>query len=215
MIRLCIICEGPTEAEFVKTCLEPHLRKFNIVAYPSLLKTRPGKQGGGNVTIERVVKHLAHEYKSSDRISTLLDFYGFSHADGRTKPELEQAILTQAEKDIPNFDKRFVLPYVQRYEFEGLLFSEVEQFQWVMDGWNERAKAELQAVRSAFMNPEEINNSRVTAPSKRILAIFGNKYSKVLHGAMIAAEIGLPAIRAACPAFNDWVTALETMKISS
>jgi Domain of unknown function (DUF4276) len=67
-------------------------------------------------------------------------------------------------------------------------------------------------VRSAFTTPEEINNSRETAPSKRILSILGKKYDKVLHGAIIAAEIGLPAIRAACPEFNDWVVRLEAMR---
>ncbi len=191
--------------------MEPHLRQFDIVAYPSLLKTGPGKQGGGNVTVEKVVLHLGHEYKSADRISTLLDFYGFSRADGRSKAQLEAAILTRAEQHIPEFDRRFVLPYVQRHEFEGLLFSDIGQFQWVIDGWDDDVKAQMLKVREAFDTPEDINNSRETAPSKRILKIFGNQYSKVVHGSMIASEIGLTVIRAACPEFNNWVATLEAM----
>jgi hypothetical protein len=119
--------------------------------------------------------------------------------------------LTQAELAIHNFDRRFVLPYVQRHEFEGLLFSDIEQFQWVMDGWDEQTRSQLQAVKADFATPEDINNSRITAPSKRILKIFGNHYDKVVHGSMIASEIGLAAIRAACPEFNNWVATLETM----
>jgi hypothetical protein len=53
VIRLLVICEGPTEAEFVGSCLEPHLRDFGLAVHASLLKTRPGKVGGGAVSIER------------------------------------------------------------------------------------------------------------------------------------------------------------------
>ncbi len=213
MIRLCVICEGPTEAEFVRTCLEPHLRRFNVVTYPSLLKTRPGKQGGGNVTVERVAKHLQHEYRSSDRITTLLDLYGFSKSNERTKIQLESDILTEAGRLIKTFNPEVVIPYVQMYEFEGLLFSDIEQFQWVLDGWNDNAREKLLAIRQAFDTPEDINNSRVTAPSKRILKIFSNgQYSKVEHGSLIASEIGLAQIRAACPQFNHWLCSLEALR---
>jgi hypothetical protein len=212
MIRLCVICEGQTEAEFVKTCMEPHLRAFNVTAYPSLLKTRPGKQGGGNVTVERVVQHLRHEYHNSDRLTTLLDFYGFQHAQGRTRAQLEADILTQVAQAIADFNPQRVLPYVQMHEFEALLFSNVEQFQYVQDGWNDDTRQQLLAVRAAFASPEDINNSRQTAPSKRILQIFQNgEYSKTIHGPMIAEEIGLAQIRQECTQFDGWISQLEAL----
>jgi hypothetical protein len=210
MIRLCIICEGHTEAEFVKTCLEPHLRAFNVVAYPSLLKTRPGKQGGGWVTVERVVQHLRHEYHNSNHITTLLDFYGFGNAAGRTRAQLEDDILVQAAQKIAGFNPNVVLPYVQMYEFEGLLFSNVDEFKWVLDGWNTNTHRQLTAVRAAFATPEDINNNRLTAPSKRILQIFQKgEYSKTEHGPIIASEIGLVHIRRECAQFDAWVKRLE------
>jgi hypothetical protein len=210
MTRPCIICEGHTEAEFVKTCLEPHLRDFNVVAYPSLLKTRPGKQGGGGVSVERVVRHLRHEYHSSDRITTLLDFYGFGNAAGRTRAQLEDDILHQAKAAITDFNSNVVLPYVQMYEFEGLLFSNVDEFKWVLDGWDAKTHQQLTAVRAAFATPEDINNNRLTAPSKRILQIFQKgEYSKTEHGPIIASEIGLARIRRECAQFDAWVKRLE------
>lgn len=216
MIRLCVICEGPTEAEFVRSCLEPHLRNFGVVAYPSLLKTRPGNKGGGRVTIERVARHLLHEYRNSDRITTLLDLYGFGDSRGRTKIQLESDILTEAGRHISTFDPRVIIPYVQQYEFEGLLFSDVEQFRWVLDGWNEKVREKLQAVRRMFATPEEINSNPESAPSKRILEIFNNgQYSKVEHGPIIASEIGLAHIRAQCPHFNQWLSRLEALKDAS
>lgn len=211
-MRLCVICEGPTEAEFVRVCLEPHLRIFGVVVYPSLLKTRPGKQGGGNVTVERVAKHAQHEYHGSDRLTTLLDFYGVGDAQGRSKVQIETDISQHAAKCIKNFNPQFLIPYVQQYEFEGLLFTDVEKFEWVLDGWNADTRRALLAVRQDFDTPEHINNSRETAPSKRILKIFNQgQYSKVEHGPLIASEIGLPRIRQACPQFHAWLCQLEAL----
>lgn len=212
MIRLCVICEGHTEAEFVTSCLEPHLRAFNVMAYPSLLKTRPGKQGGGAVTVQRVVQHLRHEYHHSDRITTLLDFYGFGQASERTRAQLEAEILNQATQAIEGFNPKYVLPYIQMYEFEGLLFSQVDEFRWVLDGWDADARQQLMAVRAAFATPEDINNNRLSAPSKRILRIFKKgEYSKTEHGPIIASEIGLAHIRQECPQFNSWLVRLEAL----
>ena len=183
-------------------------------AYPSLLKTRSGKQGGGVVTVERVVQHLRHEYHHSDRITTLLDFYGFGQSAQRTRAQLEAAILEQAQQVIDKFNPKVVLPYIQMFEFEGLLFSNVDEFQWVLDGWNADVHQQLKAIRAAFATPEDINNSRLTAPSKRILQTFkSGAYSKTEHGPIIASEIGLAHIRQECAQFNGWVGQLEAVGV--
>lgn len=210
MRRVCIICEGPTEANFVSACLTPHLHNHGVIAYPSILQAPSGRHKGGRVTIERLVKHVSHEYHACDRITTLVDFYGFKDRDGRSRTAVEAAILAGVEKCTTGFDVRFALPYVQMHEFEGLLFSDVDQFQWVLDGWSDVVRLKLKAVRDAFANPEDINDSPETAPSKRILAIFSDgTYSKTEHGPLIAEAIGLAEIRKQCPAFNEWVNALE------
>jgi hypothetical protein len=36
-------------------------------------------------------------------------------------------------------------------------------------------------------------------------------YQKTFHGPLIAAEIGLVALRGACPHFNEWLTKLEML----
>src|SRR6202035_1494477 len=96
------------------------------------------------------------------------------------------------------------------HEFEGLLFTDIEQFQYVLDGWNDAVRTKLLAIRNGFATPEDINNSRETAPSKRILKIFPHgEYSKTEHGPIIAEAIGLGKIRQACPQFNNWLTKLE------
>jgi len=72
--RLCVICEGHTEAQFVKDCLEPHLRQHNLVTVPSILKSKPGRPGGGAVTVERLARHVSHEYHHFDHVTTLVDY---------------------------------------------------------------------------------------------------------------------------------------------
>lgn len=47
MTRLCVICEGQTELEFVNGCLWAYLSTQGVEVYPSTLKTRPGKQVEG------------------------------------------------------------------------------------------------------------------------------------------------------------------------
>jgi len=210
MIRVCIVCESSTETEFIKSCLSPHLRQYNLEAYPSILKAHSGRHSGGRVRIERLVNFISHEYHHTDRLTTLVDFYGFQDAKGRSQQVLEQEILNGVIKRSGRFDKRFILPYIQMYEFEGLLFSDIEKFQLVRTGWNSKVRKKLIDVRTQFPTPEDINNHRETAPSKRILAAFQNReYNKKEHGPLIAEAIGLATIREKCPRFNDWVSKLE------
>jgi len=210
MIRVCIVCEGQTEVEFIKSCVTPYLLNHDVDAYPSLLRAPSGRHRGGRVTVERLVNFISHEYYAADRLTTLVDFYGFQDAQGRTRQQLEQAIVAGVAKQTTGFDFRFVRPYVQMYEFEALLFSDIEQFQYVLDGWDDAVRQKLIKIRAQFATPEHINNHRDTAPSKRILTAFQvGTYSKPEHGPIIAHSIGFLKIRQQCPQFDDWTNMLE------
>ncbi|HEV3200600.1 MAG TPA: DUF4276 family protein [Bryobacteraceae bacterium] len=64
-------------------------------------------------------------------------------------------------------------------------------------------------IRSQFATPEEIDDSVLTAPSKRIEPLL--EYEKPLYGVLAILEIGLPRIRAECPHFADWLNRLESL----
>jgi len=97
------------------------------------------------------------------------------------------------------------------HEFEALLFSDVEQFREVLDGWSTDVRQTLLDIRKRFETPEDINNNRETAPSKRILKTLApGTYSKTVHGPLIAEAIGLATIRQQCPRFDTWMNRLET-----
>jgi len=157
-----------------------------------------------------LARFISHQYHQTDRITTLVDFYGFQDKGSRTRTQLESDIRTAVAARTTGYDPRFVLPYVQMHEFEGLLFTDPAAFDWAEDGWSEDVKAELMAVAQAFPSPEDINDSPETAPSKRILRIFPEgSYSKTEHGPLIAESIGIDAMRAKCPAFSEWVEKLQ------
>jgi hypothetical protein len=181
-----------------------------MIVFPSLLRSPSGRHRGGRVTVERLVKFIACEYHQTDRITTLVDYYGFQNRLQRSKEELEADIRKGIAIATTGYDERFVLPYVQMYEFEGILFSDPNAFEWVEDGWNEQTCLALTQVRQAFSSPEEINDSTETAPSKRILSIFEKgSYSKTEHGPLIAEAIGVDTIREQCPRFDAWVSQIQ------
>lgn len=53
-------------------------------------------------------------------------------------------------------------------------------------------------------------DGRETAPSKRIKAAMKN-YRKNFHSPLIACEIGLDAMRRACPHFDRWLKNIEKL----
>jgi hypothetical protein len=100
---------------------------------------------------------------------------------------------------------RFI-PFVMMHEFEGLLFSDCESFSRGI-GRPELA-AEFQSIRDQFSSPEEIDDSPITAPSKRVEKLVEG-YEKPLLGALAILEIGLDVIRAECPHFHEWLSRVE------
>jgi hypothetical protein len=92
------------------------------------------------------------------------------------------------------------------HEFEGLLFSECEKFADAINRID--MKVRFAAIRANFPTPEDINDSEITAPSKRVQNLVP-EYEKPLFGVLAALSIGLDGIRKECPHFGAWVASLE------
>jgi hypothetical protein len=105
------------------------------------------------------------------------------------------------------FDARRFIPFVVMHEFEGLLFSDCAAFSRGIG--RPGLESGFQGIRDQFPTPEEIDDSPVTAPSKRVEALMP-EYEKPLFGVLAILEIGLARIRAECPHFNGWLARLET-----
>ena len=208
MIRLAISVEGPTEEEFVKNVLAGHLRTVGVEPQPILLG-----RDGGNVTISRLASDMAELQRNFDRVTSLVDFYGFRDKGTDTPEQLELRVFQEVDRMVNRpWDQSKVIPYIQRHEFEALLFSDVAAFAGVNNA-TEEAIAELRRIRCRFQTPEDINDSSETAPSKRILSVIP-RYKKVVDGPLIAETAGLNVIRSECPRFNCWLERLESFRTS-
>lgn len=154
--------------------------------------------------------------------TTMIDFYGLpSNFPGLASlpstlaaSDRVAALEASLQADIStrlsglSVARRFI-PYIQLHEFEALLLSDPQAFLEAFPN-NTQAIQQLTAIRQKFPNPEDINDSPLTAPSKRILAIVPD-YQKPVAGVLIARRIGFDSIRAACPRFNSWITLLQIL----
>lgn len=209
MTRLAIIVEGRTESRFVNAILVDHLRSHGVETTPILIGIAAGHRGG-NVSVDRLANHLAQVRWSFDAVTSLVDFYGFRRKADATVDDLEAQIGgAVATKGRSGGGPRLVLPYVQKYEFEALLFSDVTPFGELREA-PDGVVAALRSVRDRFETPEDIDDGRETAPSKRIRAVMP-RFDKARQGHTVAGRIGLPTIRAECPRFDAWVRRLEAL----
>lgn len=197
MVRIGISVEGLTEERFVKKVLAPYLLIKGIDITPISMD--------GNISVERAKNELKRLGNSFQFVTTLYDFYGFKKKrDGEDKAGLEQRLLDSVQGGV----KTKLIPYVQMYEFESLLFSCPESME---RGLNEsRTQIWCQSVLDEFNgNPEAINNSKETAPSKRLEK--HTQYKKTTHGPNIAEEIGIPKMREMCLGFHEWLCRMESL----
>lgn len=202
MTRVAIWVEGPTEREFVQHPLTEYLMPRGIYVFPRDL--------GGNVSVERLAHYMRNSLRDFDCVSSLVDFYGFRRKGNATPNELEDRIReTINRRTNIALSEISIIPYIQRHEFEGLLFSQVDAFSEVMLASEDNVRR-LRQIRLSFPTPEDINDSAETAPSKRIMQAIP-RYDKRVYGRLIAESIGLDSIRAECPRFNQWLTRLESL----
>lgn len=218
MKRLIIICEGPTEIEFCKDVLYGHFIERNLIIQTPLIK----KSGGGIVPWGNLKKQIENHLlqDNSVTVTTFIDYYGiklkfsFPHWDSAHKEpdkNLRMDILEDGMKESIREDlKNRFIPYIQLHEFEGLLFNNIAVFNNNIPQDDFINKEELISTLTLNPNPELINDTPYNAPSYR-LKRFIRGYNKIVHGSIIAAEIGLPKLREKSPRFNNWITGLETI----
>jgi hypothetical protein len=65
----------------------------------------------------------------------------------------------------------------------------------------------------APLQPGEINDSKETAPSKRLKSMIPS-YTKAQHGPDVIELAGLEHVRSRCPRFHAWLNHLESLSSS-
>lgn len=221
MKRIHCIVEGPTEVSVFTSLLTPYIQKKTgaYIIFTSIKYT-----DGGIVKFSKMFKEFKEHLKDKEKIvTTFFDYYGinrnhnFKYYDEAKSGNLNKKegveLLEKGMKESlaeKGYNVKNFVPYIQLHEFEALLFSSIEGFNFQFD--SPRVIKELEDVIKKHPNPEEINDSSTTAPSKRIIKIVEttgrDRYNKVVDGESIAMNIGIEKILEKCPRFNNWVSLL-------
>ena len=218
-----IVVEGQTEQTFVREVLAPEMGYKGIYLHPMLIGI-PGHKGG-DIRFARVKRDIElHLKQRHDTFVTLfVDYYGIRN----DWPGIEAARLLKVPAQIAevvnkatmeavqslfmetNPVRRFI-PFIAVHEFETLLFSDAG----ILAAELGVKRAKVDAILKECGEPEKINNSNETAPSKR-LEDLNDRFKKTSTGIAIARAVGLSKMRAACPLFDAWMTTLESLRGNS
>lgn len=231
-MRLLVHVEGKTEETFVREVLASHLTGCGYVSVSArLVGSRGARTQRGGAAPWPSVRNRIVGYLKEDRhafSTTMVDYYGMLQSGSRAwpgrneatrmRPLAERAAFVQnaIAEDIAqhmgaNFDRRRFIPYVSMHEFEALLFSDCKRFAKSIG--HPDIAGEMEAILTQFGDPEAIDDSRETAPSKRILQLVPG-YQKVAMGATAVQNIGLDIIRSRCANFAEWLGRLEAAATS-
>lgn len=214
MKRLIILVEGDCEILLMQRLVIPYLyRKGKAdgwsIETAKITTNRKLNKKGGNVSyvyLQNDVRRFASQ--GCTLITTFFDFFrlpidfpGYTTV-GNEVEQVEVALLEALRGEIPSLPE--FVPYIQKHEFEALLFSGMEGFELVVD--DETLLKEIQLVVNSCVNPEEINGGADTAPSKRLKKFFD--YDKTRDSELILEMLGIEVILERCPRFRAWVGCL-------
>jgi hypothetical protein len=222
MIRCHVVCEGQTEETFIRDVIAPILANQQIYLTARLIPTSKNNKGGA-LTYERVKRFIINSLKEDDVfITTFFDLYAldntfpnFSASQQQTDvykkvTAFEQAFKDDIIKENSSFSPRF-FPYIQPYEFEGLLFTDIAKLTEIETTWATSTN-NLQVMRDNAETPEHINEGYETKPSARLEKCLTNpKYRKTLHGTLAIEAIGIDNLLKECHHFADWYNQLLTL----
>jgi len=219
-VEINAIVEGKTEQFFIQKILGPYLAPNNIFMTP-IIVSKPG-QKGGDIKFARVINDIElHLKQRSDTFITLfVDYYGIKSdwpgldkAKNQSLPVDKARIINTATKQKVNdlfnayhSDRRFI-PYIAIHEFEAMLFSQPQ----ILADQMQVPLSKIKKILTECGEPEKINDSPHSAPSKR-LEDLSSRYKKITTGIAVAKAIGLMNIRESCPVFNHWLTQIEQLK---
>ena len=219
MKRIHCIVEGQTELTVFTNILAPYIffKTGSYISFSTLKCT-----GGGITNYSKLFVELRNHLRDKEKIlTTFFDYYGIleshhfpNYQEAKQKQFdptkgvqlLEQGMIEDLKSK--GIETKNFVPYIQLHEFEALLFSSAEGFSLFN---NSSIVEEIRNITAHYQNPESINDSPLTAPSKRIIAIFekqGMKYEKIIDGNNIATKIGINTFMECCPRFREWVQLL-------
>lgn len=232
MSRILFHVEGETEEAFVNEILRDHLYRqgFTNVSARLVGNARQRDRRGGirswSAVRKDITRHLCED--PAGIATTMVDYYALPQSGEKAWPgraqagtlpfpqkaaTIENALTDDLCREMGvNFNSNRFIPFIMMHEFEGLLFSDCENFGKGIG--RPELTSHFQEIRDQFVSPEEINDSPQTAPSKRVAALVEG-YEKPLLGTLAVLAIGLSSIRRQCPHFDEWLSRIEAWPLHS
>lgn len=221
MRTVVVLCEGQTEEEFINGFLVNELSHQDVMLEARVVRTSAPGRGGG-LDHQRVVTQLRSMLKQRPDtfVTTFFDLYGLpsgfpgvTEANGIPDPSgkasrVERRLREEVLKGMTVRPNR-LRPHVQPFEFEALVFSNVDILGELEPSWASQV-GPLRKCRDAVATPEYINDGPNTHPSKRLEVLQGPRYRKTLHGPLTCEHIGLDGLREQCRHFASWLSWLES-----
>ena len=225
MSRLYLFAEGETEQTFADTVLKPHLAQFGVYLHNPVLIAHARRKGkvhrGGGRKYEPmkndIMRFLKQDSANDVFFTTMIDLYalhdkfpGRAEAESLRHDPHHRVKSLQAAWTADIGDQRFI-PFIQLHEYEAYLFTDAAQFELFYPN-HKTEIANLQKIAAGVSTPELIDDGQYSAPSKRIIDQLPDyEGAKSAVGPQVGELIGLAAIRAKCPHFNEWLTDLERL----
>ncbi|WP_185448239.1 DUF4276 family protein [Kribbella qitaiheensis] len=194
-----------------------YLQQFDIYVKPVIVKTSrladgTAFRGGGSWRhYESDLRKLLGA-KQFSWVSILVDFYAYPWdapgADCCARPHQPRGCAEQRVQAMAaTIDHRRFVPNVVLHEFETWVIAAAMGSTAVL---GERAVAtKLNAeVDIVGGDVELLNDSPLTAPSKRVLRCWPD-YDKVTDGIEVIREAGLEAVIERCPGLKSWIDQLQ------
>lgn len=222
MVEVIVFAEGQTEEQFIKRLVAPALRHLQVFIKPQLLKTSQDARGGA-ISFDRLQFNARNtlRQKPDAVLTTFIDLYALdtsfpAYEKARNQPNLGGRLdclndaLHKAIVSHVGCRPEHFIAYIQPYEFEGLLFSDLHALAETEPGWDE-SEGELAKVRAVFETPEHINDGYETKPSRRLELLLRPGYKKTRHGPLAAERITLGVMERECPHFHGWMDRLRAL----
>lgn len=228
--KVIALVEGETEAEFVHHVVAPYLQSFGVFIRAVKGGDPKRTQHGGVRPWGSECKDICNYLKSGKTVTTLFDFYGLKNNwPGRVDAERQswssrgESVESAIHQDVcermsGSFDRARFMPCIQVHEFESLLFVKPDITASSLALISERMETQevfirdkLNEVLADFSgDAEAINDSPLTAPSKRIGSIVAG-YDKRAWGYQIVKDVSLSDLRIGCQWLDRWLTRLENL----
>ncbi len=208
MADIFLIVEGDAEERFYRETFAASFSNhyFTVVRMPNKRNLTSRINKGGRVSYDSCVDNVRRFLRSThcSLVALVYDYYGlhatFSEHLTTNEVTLDQkveGIENRLEREIDDPRFRFVL---QVHEFESYLFSDPSLLA-AHFGKPDSLSVLTGILQDSGNDPELINNSPQTAPSKRLSKLFPG-FGKVTDGVTLANKTGVANIRKACKRFD-------------